>query len=266
MHACGHDIHTAVLMGVLQELNRSRDFEGTLLRALPAGRGVQPRRRVAGAGRRAFRRLRRAGRGRRACRTVARSGHLRIPRGQIHGFERRTALHRTRHRGARRTAQSIARPRSRRRRARRRTAGPQPAGARPLDRPHRGRRRDERRPRRRPARRTLRTFDEALRCASYDAIREIAASADRRYGVRTAVDIRRGYPCVVNDPALASLARSLAAERMAAVDLSLRTTAEDFGFYTHHISFAVLPAGRRRGVRKPHTSTFSPDEKAITRA
>lgn len=60
---------------------------------------------------------------------------------------------------------------------------------------------------------TLRTFDEALRCASYDAIREIAASADRRYGTRTAVDIGRGYPCVVNDPALASLARSLAAER-----------------------------------------------------
>ena len=31
MHACGHDVHTAVLMGALQELNRSRDFEGTLL-------------------------------------------------------------------------------------------------------------------------------------------------------------------------------------------------------------------------------------------
>ena len=54
-------------------------FPRDALRALPAGRGVQPRRRVAGAGRRAFRRLRRAGRGRRARRTVARSGHLRIP-------------------------------------------------------------------------------------------------------------------------------------------------------------------------------------------
>ena len=30
MHACGHDMHTAILFGVLQELNRERDFEGTL--------------------------------------------------------------------------------------------------------------------------------------------------------------------------------------------------------------------------------------------
>ena len=30
MHACGHDMHTAILFGVLQQLNRERDFEGTL--------------------------------------------------------------------------------------------------------------------------------------------------------------------------------------------------------------------------------------------
>ena len=111
---------------------------------------------------------------------------------------------------------------------------------------------------------TLRTFDEALRCASYDAIREIAASADRRYGTRTAVDIGRGYPCVVNDPALASLARSLAAERWQAVDLPLRTTAEDFGFYTHRYPSLFYRLGVGAASGKPHTSTFSPDEKAIT--
>ena len=42
---------------------------------------------------------------------------------------------------------------------------------------------------------------------------------------------------MVNDPALASLARSLAAERWQAVDLPLRTTAEDFGFFTTGIAF-----------------------------
>ena len=30
MHACGHDMHAAMLFGVLQRLNRNRDFEGTL--------------------------------------------------------------------------------------------------------------------------------------------------------------------------------------------------------------------------------------------
>ena len=101
-------------------------------------------------------------------------------------------------------------------------------------------------------------------CASNDAIRHIAASADRRYDTRTAVDIGRGYPCVVNDPALASLARSLAAERWQAVDLPLRTTAEDFGFYTHLYPSLFYRLGVGAASGKPHTSTFSPDEKAIT--
>ena len=30
MHACGHDMHTAILFGVLQQFNRNRNFEGTL--------------------------------------------------------------------------------------------------------------------------------------------------------------------------------------------------------------------------------------------
>ena len=42
MHACGHDVHTAVLMGALQELNRSRDFEGTLLGLFQPGEECNP--------------------------------------------------------------------------------------------------------------------------------------------------------------------------------------------------------------------------------
>lgn len=95
---------------------------------------------------------------------------------------------------------------------------------------------------------TLRTFDEALRYASYDAIREIAASADRRYGTRTAVDIGRGYPCVVNDPALASARpqpgrRTGGGRRPAAAHDGRRLRV-----LHAPLSFAVLPAGRRRGV------------------
>ena len=69
---------------------------------------------------------------------------------------------------------------------------------------------------------------------------------------------------MVNDPALASLARSLAAERWQAVDLPLRTTAEDFGFYTHRYPSLFYRLGVGAASGKPHTSTFSPDEKAIT--
>ena len=49
-----------------------------------------------------------------------------------------------------------------------------------------------------------------------------------------------------------------------AVDLPLRTTAEDFGFYTHRYPSLFYRLGVGAASGKPHTSTFSPDEKAIT--
>lgn len=69
---------------------------------------------------------------------------------------------------------------------------------------------------------------------------------------------------MVNDPSLTAVARSLAAERWEAVDLPLRTTAEDFGFYTHRYPSLFYRLGVGSASGKPHTSTFSPDERAIT--
>ena len=42
MHACGHDVHTAVMMGALQELNRSRDFEGRFSGSSSRARSATP--------------------------------------------------------------------------------------------------------------------------------------------------------------------------------------------------------------------------------
>ena len=42
MHACGHDIHTSILFGVLQELNRERNFEGTLFGIFQPGEELNP--------------------------------------------------------------------------------------------------------------------------------------------------------------------------------------------------------------------------------
>ncbi|MFQ7056714.1 MAG: M20/M25/M40 family metallo-hydrolase [Alistipes sp.] len=56
MHACGHDMH-ARYFGVLRTRRRTR-LPRHALRAVPAGRGVQPGRCVAGAGRKPVRRVR----------------------------------------------------------------------------------------------------------------------------------------------------------------------------------------------------------------
>ena len=75
---------------------------------------------------------------------------------------------------------------------------------------------------------TLRTFDEREREIIHKRIRNFAADIDKRHGVRTDVDISRGYPCVVNDAALVKHAAALAAEAGLRVEmLPLRTTAED---------------------------------------
>lgn len=111
---------------------------------------------------------------------------------------------------------------------------------------------------------TLRTFDEARRRALYGTIEALAAATDARHGVRTQVDIGRGYPCVVNDPALVERAVAMAREQGLGVEmLPLRTTAEDFGFYTQRYASLFYRLGVGAAAGRPHTATFAPDEGAI---
>lgn len=111
---------------------------------------------------------------------------------------------------------------------------------------------------------TLRTFDERERKIIHQRIGNIAAEIDTRYGVSTRVEISHGYPCVVNDEILVKLAVTLARQKGLRIEmLPLRTTAEDFGFYCRQYPslFYRLGVGARAG--RSHTATFSPDERAI---
>ncbi len=111
---------------------------------------------------------------------------------------------------------------------------------------------------------TLRTFDEEQRTRLHRRIAEIAAAADARHGVRTDVDIDRGYPPVVNDARLTETAAALAeAEGLRVEQLSLRTTAEDFGFYGERYPSLFYRLGVGAAAGRTHTATFAPDERAI---
>ena len=111
---------------------------------------------------------------------------------------------------------------------------------------------------------TLRTFDEREREIIHKRIRNFAADIDKCHGVRTDVDISRGYPCVVNDAALVKHAAALAAEAGLRVKmLPLRTTAEDFGFYCTKYPSLFYRLGVGAAAGQPHTATFNPDEGAI---
>ena len=111
---------------------------------------------------------------------------------------------------------------------------------------------------------TLRTFDEREREIIHQRIRNIAAEIDKRLGVRIAVDISHGYPCVVNDEHLVKQAAALAREEKLQVEmLPLRTTAEDFGFYCTKYPSLFYRLGVGAAAGRPHTATFFPDEAAI---
>ena len=111
---------------------------------------------------------------------------------------------------------------------------------------------------------TLRTFDERERGIIHRRIEIIAADIAARHGVKTEVPIGRGYPCVVNDEILVKRAVALAQETGLKVEmLPLRTTAEDFGFYCKLYPSLFYRLGVGAAAGRPHTATFFPDEAAI---
>ncbi|MDR0907682.1 MAG: amidohydrolase [Rikenellaceae bacterium] len=127
---------------------------------------------------------------------------------------------------------------------------------------------------------TIRAFDEAWRGQMKDRIMELCASMDARYGTRSDIDISTGFPSVVNNPELTRRAAKIATELFgteAVEALDIRPTAEDFGFYTQvypsvFYRFGVgeqaldarhrstTPAGRL------HTPTLCPNEHSLPSA
>ena len=111
---------------------------------------------------------------------------------------------------------------------------------------------------------TLRTFDEEYRTELQRQIAARAAEVDAAWGTRTELRIGHGYPCVVNDAALVERAAALARTAGFAVEmLPLRTTSEDFGFYCRHYPALFYRLGVGTAAGRTHTAAFNPDERAI---
>lgn len=111
---------------------------------------------------------------------------------------------------------------------------------------------------------TMRTFDRAERASVQQTIEALARRNDAGFGVRTRVEFTPGYPCVVNDPALTRLAVALAErEGIPCRMLPLRTTSEDFGFYSERYPSLFYRLGVGPDSGRLHTAMFNPDEAAI---
>ncbi len=82
---------------------------------------------------------------------------------------------------------------------------------------------------------TLRTFDEGQRARLHELLRNVAAEVAQSMGGEAELRISKGSPVVYNDPALTARLRVAAVTLVGAdnvVDMDIRMGAEDFAFYT----------------------------------
>lgn len=117
---------------------------------------------------------------------------------------------------------------------------------------------------------TFRAMDEEWRYKAHELIRKQAIGLVESMGAEIDLHIDVGYPTVDNDPAFTTAAWELANEFMGAVNVEeteLRMGAEDFGYYTQVIPGCFFRLGVRNEskgiIHQVHTPKFDIDESAI---
>ncbi len=114
---------------------------------------------------------------------------------------------------------------------------------------------------------TFRTMDEAWRADAHQKMKNTAEGIAKSMGGDCHFNIVKGYPALYNHPDLTLKTKAWAIEYMGeenVVDLPIRMTAEDFAYYSHEVPgcFYRLGTGNpAKGITSPvHTNTFDVDE------
>lgn len=117
---------------------------------------------------------------------------------------------------------------------------------------------------------TFRTMDEEWREKALGLLEAQIKQLSEVYGASAEVEIRRGYPVLINDPTLTdkieeSLTQYLQEEDVEKVGIWM--AAEDFAYYTHRypsLFYLVGVLNEEEGITSElHTPTFQVDEKAF---
>jgi len=111
---------------------------------------------------------------------------------------------------------------------------------------------------------TMRCFDERIRRGLKERIAAIRDDLARREEMVIDFDLREGYPCVVNDRRLTETAEKLCREAgYVCVPLALRPTSEDFGWYGTRYPALFYRLGAGPDAGRTHTAGFRPREEAV---
>ncbi|MEO9258535.1 MAG: amidohydrolase [Crocinitomicaceae bacterium] len=117
---------------------------------------------------------------------------------------------------------------------------------------------------------TFRTMDEAWRNEAHLLIKKQIEEMSIAMGGKAIVDIRKGYPFLVNDEQITESAREIAKKLIGAdnvVELPIRMTAEDFSYYSQEVPACFFRLGVRnesiKAIYGVHNSQFAVDEEAM---
>ncbi|MFT2007404.1 M20 family metallopeptidase [Pontibacter sp. 13R65] len=117
---------------------------------------------------------------------------------------------------------------------------------------------------------TFRTMDETWRKEAHKRIKKLAEGLCESMGGSCDIDIKNGYPYLKNDPELTGRARGAAEAYLGesnVVDLDLWMGAEDFAYYSQEVAACFYRLGTRsdeRGITSSvHTPTFDIAEEAL---
>jgi len=117
---------------------------------------------------------------------------------------------------------------------------------------------------------TLRVMDEDFRVMTHEKILAIASTIAATYSLIIDFEIRKGYPCLVNDKVVTKKSIVFAKEYMGkenVIDLPIRMTAEDFSYYSQQVPscfYRLGTANKSKGIiHGLHTSRFNIDESSL---
>lgn len=117
---------------------------------------------------------------------------------------------------------------------------------------------------------TFRSFDESWRSKAHSQIKKIAEGVAESAGGRCEVKISHGYPFLENDKILTTFVRTVAEEYLGkenVLDTALWMAAEDFAYFSQNKNscFYLLGVGNpEKGISSNlHSSTFDIDENAL---
>lgn len=117
---------------------------------------------------------------------------------------------------------------------------------------------------------TFRTIDEEFRNSAHIQMEKIANKIAKECAIDINFEIHKGYPSLHNNEGLTNRAITYAKEYIGnenVIDLSLRMTAEDFAYYCHEVPscfYRLGTANTAKGITHGlHTSLFNIDENAL---